>query len=53
MSQNRKVSLALAVVLSAGALAPPSALGKRMLHDPAPFVNTTPTPAPDAAATTG
>lgn len=52
MSQNRNISraLALALVLSTGALAPPSALGNRVLHDPAPVVNATATPAPDAAS---
>ena len=47
MSQNRNISLALALalLLSTGALAPPSALGNRVLHDPAPAVNTATTPA--------
>src|ERR1043165_1531294 len=50
VSQNRNISLALALalLLSTGALAPPSALGNRVLHDPAPAVNTATTPAPDA-----
>ncbi|HYY96706.1 MAG TPA: tetratricopeptide repeat protein [Pyrinomonadaceae bacterium] len=54
MSQNRNISLALAlaVLLSAGALAPPSALGNRVLHDPASAVNTATTPAPDADSDT-
>ena len=53
MSKNRNVSLALALVLSACVLAPPSALGNRVLHDPAP-VAVTATPAPaDADATDG
>jgi Flp pilus assembly protein TadD len=52
VSQNRNISraLALALLLSTGALAPPSALGNRVLYDPAPVVNTTATPAPDAAS---
>src|SRR5437763_3325864 len=53
MSKNRNVSLALALVLSACVLAPPSALGNRVLHDPAP-VAVTATHAPaDADATDG
>ncbi|MDQ3743577.1 MAG: tetratricopeptide repeat protein [Acidobacteriota bacterium] len=51
MSQNRNISLALALalLLSAGALAPPSALGNRVLHDPAPAVNTATSPATTSA----
>jgi tetratricopeptide (TPR) repeat protein len=44
VSKNRKVSLALAVVLSACAVVPPQALGNRVLHDPAPVVSETPAP---------
>lgn len=52
MSQNRKISLALALVLSACALAPPHALGNRVLHDPAPVADAADAPAPsDATAT--
>ncbi|MDQ3917061.1 MAG: hypothetical protein M3348_01045 [Acidobacteriota bacterium] len=52
MSQNRNISvaLALALLLSAGALAPPSALGNRVLHDPAPAVNAAPAPDADGDA---
>jgi Flp pilus assembly protein TadD len=52
VSQNRKASLAvaLALVVSTGALAP-SALGNRMLRDPAPAVTATATPAPSDAST--
>jgi tetratricopeptide (TPR) repeat protein len=51
VSKNRNASLALALVLSACvlALAPPHALGNRVLHDPAPAVSETPAP----NATTG
>jgi tetratricopeptide (TPR) repeat protein len=50
--QNRKVApaVAFALAVAACALAPPSALGKRLLHDPAPPVAASFTPAPVADA---
>jgi tetratricopeptide (TPR) repeat protein len=50
VSNNRNVSLALALVLSACVIAPPPALGNRVLRDPAPVVNATPAPAADVDA---
>lgn len=58
MSKNRNVSLVLALAISACVLAPRSALGNRVLYDPAPGASATATPAPalahvDAAAADG
>jgi Flp pilus assembly protein TadD len=46
--KNINAPLALSLALSACLLAPPPALGKRVLYDPAPVVGAAPTPA-DAA----
>ena len=52
MSKNIHAPLALSLALSACLLAPPPALGKRVLYDPAPVVGTAATPA-DADAAEG